>query len=71
MQSSVVHEVSHSPAFFFSLHFEVDQISAHVVVVVVVDAMVVAIAVVVFVVAFVVVVVVVMVVDTDSKHSHF
>jgi hypothetical protein len=36
-----VHEVSHSPAFFFSLHFEADQIFAHVVLVVVVDAVVV------------------------------
>ena len=36
MQSSVVHEVSHSPAFFFSLHFVADHISAHVVMVVVI-----------------------------------
>ena len=40
-QASVVHEGSHSPAFFFSLHFTADQIFAHVVFVVVVDAVVV------------------------------
>ena len=48
-QSSVVHEVLHSPAFFFSLHFEADHISTHAVVVVVV------VVVVLFVVVFVVV----------------
>ena len=51
-----MHEVSHSPASFFSLHFEANQISAHVGMVVVVVA--VAVVVVVVVVAVVVVVVV-------------
>jgi hypothetical protein len=41
MQSSVVHELLHSPAFFFSMHFEADHVSAHAGVVVVVDAVVV------------------------------
>ena len=36
MQSSEVQEVSHLPAFFFSLHFEADHISAHTVTVVVI-----------------------------------
>ena len=31
-----MHEVLHSPAFFFTLHFEADHISAHAVVEVVV-----------------------------------
>ena len=59
-----MHEVSHSPALYFFLHFEADHVSAHVVMVVVI--------VVVFVVVIVdiVVVVVVIVVVDSSRHRH-
>ena len=59
-----MHEILHSPAFFFSLHFEDDHISTHAVVVVVV--VVVVLVVVVFVVVVFVVVVVVVVAEKND-----
>ena len=69
MQAFVVHEVSHSPAFFFSLHFEADHISTHAVMVVVV--VVVVLVVVVFVVVVFVVVVVVVVAEKNDFHAEY